>query len=175
MLEPLAPFQLKATELSAEQFRGFCRAPVFVVDPFEEVDDTGFRTLPAARTGLPADGKQVVRIVKRSGSNAFSTMITMGRASNNDIQVRAAEVSKFHAYVRLETDGSYAITDSGSSFGTTVQGKALDPRLDRVKLATGDEVRLGKLVRLTFVAARDVQSFVLQNLALTPSRRMRRV
>ncbi|MBX3466604.1 MAG: FHA domain-containing protein [Planctomycetes bacterium] len=156
MLQPLSHYREKALALSATQFSAFCPHPVFVVEPYEEMEDTSFRTMqvriePGSRPGLA-----VAPIKKRAEANAFTMMITLGRASNNDIPLNAKGVSKFHAYVRAD-GGGYTLTDAGSSYGTEVAGRALQPRVERAPLRTGDVVRLGQGVRMTFVAAADAQ------------------
>lgn len=175
MLESLAQFQLKARELEPDAFRRFCRTPIFIIDPFQPVDDSGFRTLPGqSGDATPAVGHLVGRLLKRPGSNAFATMITIGRAANNDVEVPAKDVSKFHAYVRTEADGTMSFTDAGSSFGTTLDGRKLEPRFERAPLVDGVEIRLGSTVRMVFVAAAHVQQRVIDLIPRSASARLRR-
>jgi hypothetical protein len=85
---------------------------------------------------------------KRDGANPFAGMITIGRATNNDIVLEDPGVSKFHAYARA-VGGSWMLTDAGSLNGTWV---------DQVRLARDRStvlrplaiVRLGKELTLTF-------------------------
>jgi pSer/pThr/pTyr-binding forkhead associated (FHA) protein len=170
MLEPLALYRRKASELSPEAFRAFCPEPLLVFDPFDLTDDTGFRTMQVNADQARSVGFLVARVRKRREANAFLLMITLGRAPNNDIELRANGVSKFHAYLRAEK-GGFTLTDSGSSFGTRVQGRTLQPRVERTPLDTGDEVRLGDGVRAVFVGAADAQRYLT---ALRPSGRFTR-
>ncbi|MCO5171959.1 MAG: FHA domain-containing protein [Planctomycetes bacterium] len=156
MLEPLSLYQEKALALSPGEFHAFCPHPVFVVEPFEEAEDTSFRTMQGRVESARRPGLAVAPIKKRPDANAFTMMITLGRASNNDISLNATGVSKFHAYVRADGDG-HTLTDAGSSYGTEVAGRPLKPRVERAPLRTGDVVRLGQGVRMTFVAAADAQ------------------
>ena len=73
-------------------------------------------------------------------------MVTIGRARNNDIEIRSQDVSKFHAYVMFAPSGEASITDAGSTYGTFVRGRQLKAREDRVTLSPGDEVRLGSVI-----------------------------
>lgn len=156
MLEPLASFLSEADE---RDFAAFCVDPLLIVDPFEPDDDTGFKTIQIKADQAATIGFTVARVRKRPGANAFSMMVTVGRASNNDIDLKEKGVSKFHAYLRQE-GGRWTITDAGSSFGTVVQGRTLEPRTERAPLATGDEVRLGPGIRMVFVATADAQQFL---------------
>lgn len=157
MLESLADFVEEAAE---PDFSSFCCEPLLIVSPFEPDDDAGFKTLKGGAEQTPGLSFSVARVKKRPRANAFAMMITIGRASNNDIELKARGVSKFHAYLRQE-GGRWLLTDSGSTFGTTVQGAPLQPRVEHRPLATGDEVRLGTDVRLVFVDAADTKRYLL--------------
>jgi len=63
---------------------------------------------------------------------------TIGRSSNNDIQISEQHVSRQHAVVNYR-DGIFMITDLGSSNGTYVNEKRID---EPFPLFAGDEVRL---------------------------------
>jgi pSer/pThr/pTyr-binding forkhead associated (FHA) protein len=68
--------------------------------------------------GYPAPGAQVFRVAKDAAStNPFATMITLGRARNNDIVVPAEGVSNFHAYFSQGADG-WTVSDAKSRNGT---------------------------------------------------------
>lgn len=146
MLEQLFTFVSTAHKCTREQFASVYPEPVFVVDAFAEDGAGKFGTI----AGPAAAGQEttVARIKKRAGANAFDMMITVGRARNNDIEIRSQDVSKFHAYVMFAGPEA-SITDAGSTFGTFVRGQKLRPREDKVSLRPGDEVKLGS-VRLTY-------------------------
>lgn len=158
MLDSLADFLEEAAE---PDFASFCAEPLLIIAPFEPDDDAGFKTLKGSIEATPGLGFSVARVRKRRGANAFTMMITIGRAPNNDIDLNAKGVSKFHAYLRQE-GGRWTITDAGSTFGTTVRGAPVQPRAEHAPLATGDEVRLGTGVQMVFVAAADAQRFLLE-------------
>ena len=86
----------------------------------------------------------VATIRKRPGANAFSGMVTIGRARNNDIEVKSAGVSKFHAYVLVDRDGTTSLTDAGSTNGTFVNDEQVEER-GRIELRPGDQILLGSV------------------------------
>ena len=64
--------------------------------------------------------------------------MSVGRSEDNDLVLRAADVSRHHA--RLEPDGTrWRVVDLGSTNGTWVNGV----RLTSVMLSSGDEVAFG--------------------------------
>jgi pSer/pThr/pTyr-binding forkhead associated (FHA) protein len=91
-------------------------------------------------------------LVKR-GPNAGSTFLlkedetTVGRDPRSAIFLDDVTVSRRHAIVRRR-DGGWFVVDSGSLNGTYVNGE----QVEETKLATGDEVQIGKF-KLTFFAA----------------------
>lgn len=76
-------------------------------------------------------------------------MITFGRSIDNDVVVKAASVSKFHAYFMATPEGGTTITDTGSSLGSFVNERKLTPKAEHHPLRAGDAIRLGEL-RCTF-------------------------
>lgn len=81
-----------------------------------------------------------------------SDSVSLGRSPDNDIQVLVAEISKKHATLEREGDG-YKIIDSGSSNGTQVDGKEVDP--SGVALEDGSALILGKTVPAYFAVAKE--------------------
>lgn len=64
--------------------------------------------------------------LRKSEANAFSAMVTVGRAGNNDIVLPYEGISKFHAYFAQSPQG-WTVADAGSTNGTFVLGKQLPP------------------------------------------------
>lgn len=58
-----------------------------------------------------------ILIVEKSGRNSFPNKITVGRAPVQDIIIRDAKISKFHAYFDFK-DGSIFVVDHGSTNGS---------------------------------------------------------
>ncbi|MEX0753895.1 MAG: FHA domain-containing protein [Actinomycetota bacterium] len=95
---------------------------------------------------------QALLLVKR-GPNAGSTFLieavatTIGRVPESDVFLDDVTVSRSHARVERR-DGAFFVTDLGSLNGTYVNGE----RVDETKLASGDEIQVGKF-KLVFFAA----------------------
>ncbi len=69
--------------------------------------------------------------------------VTIGRSSNNDIQIDNLAVSGKHARIRKVLN-AYLIEDLGSTNGTFVNEK----KIDRYELLDGDRVTIGKHILL---------------------------
>jgi pSer/pThr/pTyr-binding forkhead associated (FHA) protein len=90
----------------------------------------------------------VARVQKRHGANRYASMITLGRARDNDLLFNDISVSKMHAWIRRTDAGGWSITDAGSRNGTFVNATRVgrEPH----PLPVDATVRLG-LVELRFV------------------------
>jgi hypothetical protein len=66
--------------------------------------------------------------IRKSSRNPYPDRISLGRARNCDIVLRHPSVSKLHAHIRAQQNGSYTITDLGSRNGTSIGDHALAPR-----------------------------------------------
>ena len=66
----------------------------------------------------------------------------IGRSGSNDICILHGSVSKLHARAVQKPDGSWRLSDAGSSNGTLVQGVALGDKEERA-LAPGMLVVIG--------------------------------
>jgi len=96
---------------------------------------------------------QGLLLVKR-GPNAGSTFLldegssSVGRGTDSTVFLDDITVSRAHATFERREDGSWFVRDVGSLNGTYVNGE----QVDETKLASGDEVQIGKF-KLTFFAA----------------------
>lgn len=79
----------------------------------------------------------------RKVQETFPSMITVGRAKNNDVIVSDALVSKFHAFFRQLDDGGWALGDAGSANGTKVGDVELVPKGQPERVRDGDKVTFG--------------------------------
>jgi FHA domain len=147
MLEQIYSFMVSCHKLGPAAFALKHPHPVFVVDPFAQADGAHFNTT----SGHTGHGEEVsIAVIKKGdGKNSFGMMVTIGRAANNDIEIRAADVSKFHAYVMFDAEGNATLTDAGSTYGTHVGERRLKARDERAPLNPGDKVRVGS-VNMTF-------------------------
>jgi pSer/pThr/pTyr-binding forkhead associated (FHA) protein len=116
-----------------------------------EPDDEGHDEFPFPHDELEAG--QGLLLVKR-GPNAGSTFLleavttTVGRSTDSAVFLDDITVSRAHAVLERRDDGSWFVRDVGSLNGTYVNGE----QVDETKLASGDEVQIGKF-KLTFFAA----------------------
>jgi len=70
--------------------------------------------------------------------------ITVGRVSENTLQIEDISVSSRHATLTLTEGGDYILRDIGSTNGTDLNGKALEADTDH-KLQDGDKIVFGKI------------------------------
>jgi pSer/pThr/pTyr-binding forkhead associated (FHA) protein len=73
----------------------------------------------------------------------FDDQITMGRAPDNTLQIDDASVSSHHATFTL-VNGDYVYRDIGSTNGSRVNGKTVQPETDH-RLQNGDSLMIGKV------------------------------
>jgi FHA domain len=93
--------------------------------------------------------------VTRKKTKHFQGKVFVGRTNTNDIVLRDGRVSKLHAYFELDTAGRVAaIADAGSTNGTRLDGKALEPRVS-TPIDLGQIVAFGPFV-FSFISAADV-------------------
>jgi pSer/pThr/pTyr-binding forkhead associated (FHA) protein len=118
--------------------------------PAIESDDDAHDEFPFPNDELQPD--QALLLVKR-GPNAGSTFLmaaeltTTGRDTSSAIFLDDVTVSRKHAVFERRAEGWF-VKDTGSLNGTYVNGE----QVDETKLATGDEVQIGKF-KLTFFQA----------------------
>ena len=98
--------------------------------------------LMAERRRLAAGERTPSVLPVRKVQPTFPSMITLGRARNNDLFVPDTLVSKFHAFFRL-VDGQWTLADAGSANGTRVGDVELQPKGAAEPVRSGDRVRFG--------------------------------
>ena len=81
---------------------------------------------------LPQAGQQTYRIEK--------PIINIGRQLSNDIIVEDKRVSRYHAQIKYQADGQFAIFDLGSTNGITINGT---PGMRQHTLRNGDRFTIG--------------------------------
>lgn len=76
-------------------------------------------------------------------------IIKIGRSPDNDIVIspREGDVSKEHALLKIDNDGTVRISDLESTNGTSVNGKLLQ-KAEEVVITPDDDVRLGSHYRI---------------------------
>ncbi len=116
---------------------------------------SGFRTIVPEDDFTPARVEERVvalfEVRKKPGANAFAFMITIGRTPNNDVVVPHGSVSKFHASLRQDPQGTWLITDKSTN-GTWVDGERLPSDQPRA-LRENARVQLSRSVVFRFATA----------------------
>jgi hypothetical protein len=89
----------------------------------------------------------VVPLRKRSDvAKPFEERISVGRARNNDVVLRHATVSKFHAWFECDDDDEYYLNDARSTNPTRVNTTVVSS--EPVQVHPGDEVSFGDISAL---------------------------
>ena len=116
-----------------------------------EPDEEGHDEFPFPHDEL--EPGQALLLVKR-GPNAGSTFlmqedeVSVGRNPDSGVFLDDITVSRAHAVFERRAEDGWSVRDVGSLNGTYVNGE----QVDRTKLASGDEVQVGKF-KLTFFSA----------------------
>jgi pSer/pThr/pTyr-binding forkhead associated (FHA) protein len=137
------------------RFCAECGAPLqddstVTLTPVESEDEDGVE-FPFPEDEL--EPGQALLQVKR-GPNAGSTFLldadstTAGRSPESTVFLDDVTVSRSHATFERRADAGWFVRDAGSLNGTYVNGE----QVDETKLATGDQVQIGRF-RLTFFQA----------------------
>ena len=92
--------------------------------------------------------------------------VIIGRDPNVDVTFPSPAVSRRHARLTREGEG-YMLEDLGSSNGTYLNGERLS---ERRLLKTGDQIRFGQAITLTYEAPVDVQETLIGSIPATPDR-----
>ncbi len=135
----------EAAALTKTQFAGKYPHLFFV---FHDEPDTGearfFTEVARKDMKLTWSGMLNVVAIAKSANNPYSDRISIGRARNCDVVLRHASISKLHAHVRKDGDGSWSLHDAGSHNGTSVGGLRVAPS-GAARIASGEVVTLGAL------------------------------
>ena len=93
---------------------------------------------------LRGDRYFVMPLRKRTDDPTFLDRVSVGRATNKDIVLRHASVSKFHAWFEMDDTNALYVADADSTNGTTLNAKKLPPR-ELVRVNSGDQVLFGSI------------------------------
>lgn len=93
--------------------------------------------------------KRAAFIAKRPG-NPFPNMVSLGRATSNDIVIALETVSKLHGYFLREGD-QWFYTDYQSTNGTIINDQRVE-RSEKRLLADGDRFQIGLDVKGQFLS-----------------------
>lgn len=111
--------------------------------------------------------RATVHLIEKSTRNPFSEMLTIGRATNNDIVIHDSEVSKFHAYFKRSGDG-LRLHDAGSTNGTKIDGRAIGK--EGAAISTHARITLSPTREFMYVAREDVRSWLEAHAKMMPWR-----
>ena len=96
-----------------------------------------------ARVTLPHGTREIPLIFKPGGKR-----LNVGRASDNELTLNDTSVSKIHAALRMSTEGTLLVADTGSTNGTYINGRRIAYGESR-QIEDGDVVGFGDVeVRL---------------------------
>jgi hypothetical protein len=133
--------------------RGDVRVAANVVDdegarlrddhPMPASSDTMVFARPGHEVAAPDSAQRAYLLVKTDGAapvqfDLGGALISIGRASDNDVIVDDALVSRHHCQLKLQ-HGAYGFADLGSSNGSWVNGQPVN----EVALGPGDRIRIG--------------------------------
>lgn len=137
-----------ASRLTSDEFG--VRFPHLFLIFYETVDVVGassFATQIVSKDQArkrPTSELRVMALVKAPG-NPYSDRISVGRARNCDVVLRNPSVSKLHAHIRREPNGSWVLIDVNSHNGTSIDGARVSPS-QPVVLRIGEQVTFGGMV-----------------------------
>jgi hypothetical protein len=126
---------------------------------------TRFRIRPGAdsadeREALQAMGSDavVVFLKKRSPWTPFADVLTVGRATIQDVCIPLLSVSKFHVCLTRDPNG-WKLTDQRAANGTFVDGRKLDPG-GSAALQNGSRVDFGPEAKAVFLTPEGLSELV---------------
>ena len=137
-----------ASRLTSDEFAA--RFPHLFLLFYETVDAVGassFATQVVSKDQArkrPTSELRVIPLVKAPG-NPYSDRISVGRARNCDVVLRNPSVSKLHAHIRREPNGSWVLLDVNSHNGTSIDGVRVQSS-QPVVLRLGEQVTFGGMV-----------------------------
>ena len=100
--------------------------------------------LSTPRKRRPSSETTLIVLPVRKVQEAFASMITVGRTSNNDVVIEDVQVSKFHAFFRISGD-QLELADAGSRNGTFIGKLRLEAKGAARPVRAGETVRFGHL------------------------------
>ena len=99
-------------------------------------------------TAIVHPGQAHAKLVLVSGQKAgrehllFDPIICIGRTDENDVTLADVSVSRHHARIKRQDDGSYVVTDLSSSNGTLLQGRRIG---QSARAWPGDRIQFGNV------------------------------
>jgi hypothetical protein len=100
--------------------------------------------LAPLRKRRPSAEIALIVLPVRKVQEAFPSMITVGRTSNNDVVIEDVQVSKFHAFFKINGE-QLELADAGSRNGTFIGKLRLEAKGAARPVLMGETVRFGHL------------------------------
>ncbi|HEY7463775.1 MAG TPA: DUF3662 and FHA domain-containing protein [Candidatus Limnocylindria bacterium] len=112
-------------------------------EPLPASSDTMIFARPGHEVAAPDSAQRAYLLVKAEGSQPVQfdlggALISIGRASDNDVILDDPLVSRHHCQMKLQ-HGAYSFADLGSRNGSWVNGQPVN----EVALGPGDRIRIG--------------------------------
>jgi hypothetical protein len=107
-----------------------------------QADRDSILNAPRKRPASVETGLVVLAV--RKVQEAFPSMITVGRTSNNDVVIEDVQISKFHAFFRINGD-KFELADAGSRNGTFIGKVRLEAKGPGRPVRAGESVRFGQV------------------------------
>jgi pSer/pThr/pTyr-binding forkhead associated (FHA) protein len=157
---PYTKFMSQYGSLARDQFLEAIQDPYVLITLGAVAQDAGFQTVKFTKEAAVTEsgerkGSMVLPVRKRPNANAFGMMITIGRATNNDLVIDHQKISKFHAYFR-QVGTKWRICDANSRNGTAIGGIPVESGQEGLPVNSGSQIKLGKAVSLVFLAPIDL-------------------
>ncbi|HEU4538250.1 MAG TPA: FHA domain-containing protein [Polyangiaceae bacterium] len=132
-----------ANGTSRERFVA-ANAGLFLVVYSHESEAISFATRLQAPSGRPPPADEVTAVfpVAKSPRSPYADRISLGRATNCDIVLRHASISKLHAHFKTGRGPDLELVDLDSRNGTRVNDRKLFANHARL-LSTGDVIQFG--------------------------------
>jgi len=86
----------------------------------------------------------LIAAVKKRQGNPYADRVSIGRATNCDIVLRAHFISKVQAHILCGPNGEYSLRVLSSASATLLNGRRIDPNLP-CRLAVGDLIAFGSM------------------------------
>jgi hypothetical protein len=130
--------------------------------PMAVVKPTEFRTVThkeyAAKADAPNLELPLILPLRKGEGRPFPERISVGRATNCDLVIRDASISKLHGHFRDVTGQSAFFTDAKSSNGTRLDGSLVPPGV-ATEIGPNMLLSFGR-VQLMFMSPGDVYDWL---------------
>jgi hypothetical protein len=106
--------------------------------------DAGDPSVTMLRRRLQQAPHFAISLEKRVATATYMERISVGRARNQDVVLRHASVSKFHAWFQRDDKGQWLVADAGSKNGTRINQDESSKR-ELTPVSPGDLIRFGSV------------------------------